>query len=449
MKLRRIFLPVALLISSIGAFAGCSNKVDYVSQCKLDSSLTYEGKSFLNNGIGLVTVKKYIDGDTTHFTQVETAQRLVKARYLGVDTPESTGKIQPYGKKASNFTKKKLSEAKTIVITNDIPEIGTAASPDSTGSRFKAFVWISNKENAKVSDLRCLNLMLVQEGLSTGKSISGSPLTQYFTDADLQAQNLKLNIWSGKDDPDFYNGPATPTTLKELADEFVANGFNSKFNAVKIEVTGIVCKIYGSYDCFIVDADDAGNQYGLYVFTMYKSYSPLLTLGNKVKLIGFYTFMGGCPQLVDVSYNPMLPGDGDMQIISRDNDFTIKDITIPEASSKAAMNTVVNIHDLHVYGGYDEIDKTTQKASGAFTLKTRDSSNNTINIRIPDDVWCYASDDPEPENPTRITTWEYFSNKTISLTGAITFFAPDEDDPDDGTYQIKLCDKDDVIQIAE
>ena len=52
-----------------------------------------------------VTVKSYVDGDTTHFYVPEDvmAGGVLKARYLAINTPESTGKIEEWGKKASNF----------------------------------------------------------------------------------------------------------------------------------------------------------------------------------------------------------------------------------------------------------------------------------------------------------------------------------------------------------
>ena len=214
---KKAFLPIFLILSTVPAVTGCSKKVDYVSQCRLDSSLTLEGKNFLDNGIGLVTVKKYIDGDTTHFYQVEDDPRVVKVRYIGVDTPESTGQIEPWGKVASNFTKEKLSKAKTIVLTTDVQNIGQKAEPDSTGSRFKGLVWISDKANCPIDKLKCLNLWLVQEGLSDGKGMAGSPIAKYFTEAGLQAEELKLKKFSGDDkDPFAWKGPAVQTTLEAL-----------------------------------------------------------------------------------------------------------------------------------------------------------------------------------------------------------------------------------------
>lgn len=87
--------------------------VDYASLLKLDmSSETLKQ---------VVTVKNYVDGDTTHFNVPQNVAEggVLKARYLAIDTPESTGKIEAYGKKASKFTKEKLSSASSILVESD------------------------------------------------------------------------------------------------------------------------------------------------------------------------------------------------------------------------------------------------------------------------------------------------------------------------------------------
>ena len=100
-KLTALFLA---LILAAGVLAGCGKGqettgpagtkpteqlqiVDYVAQTKLDmSSSTLKQE---------VTVKNYIDGDTTHFNVPTSISEdgVLKARYLCVNTPESTGKI--------------------------------------------------------------------------------------------------------------------------------------------------------------------------------------------------------------------------------------------------------------------------------------------------------------------------------------------------------------------
>ena len=81
--------------------------IDYAhnGSCKL--TLDYKGKDSFVDGVGEFELWMTIDGDTAHFTPVvtTTSSVTVKARFYGVDTPESTGRVQEYGKQASNFTK--------------------------------------------------------------------------------------------------------------------------------------------------------------------------------------------------------------------------------------------------------------------------------------------------------------------------------------------------------
>ena len=71
--------------------------VDYAGLVKLNmNSFTLKQE---------VTVKTFVDGDTVHFHVPENVMPggVFKARFLAVNTPESTGKIEEYGKAASKF----------------------------------------------------------------------------------------------------------------------------------------------------------------------------------------------------------------------------------------------------------------------------------------------------------------------------------------------------------
>ena len=98
------------LLAALGA--GCGGQETCSAQ-----TVDYAGQFRLNMGSETVkteaTVKTFVDGDTTHFLVGEDASEsgVLRARYLAVNTPEITGKVEEYGKKASEFTKEKLSSA--------------------------------------------------------------------------------------------------------------------------------------------------------------------------------------------------------------------------------------------------------------------------------------------------------------------------------------------------
>ena len=214
------------LATAVLTLSGCNSKVkkiDYVHSSDVRLTYEYKNKDFYKDGIGQMELKMVIDGDTAHFNPLikATSNEPVKSRYYGIDTPESTGKIQPYGHGASNFNKEKLLKAAengTIVVstptgfTNKEIENGEnpymSPKPDATGSRYVSLIWINEtKKNADFSELVLLNLWIVQEGFSWVKNVGEIPeYADTFYKAEEQAKNLKLNLFSGLDDPDMPTG---------------------------------------------------------------------------------------------------------------------------------------------------------------------------------------------------------------------------------------------------
>ena len=179
---------------------GDKNWVDYSTNGSVTLNLEYQGKDFYTDGIGQFELKTAIDGDTAHFTPLVDKGNIgtMKARFFGIDTPESTGKVQEYGKAASNYTKAQLYEANehgTIVVSSAQDTYG-APEPDSTGSRYVSLVWINlTKKNAAKSELQLLNLMIVMEGLSWVKNVQAMPqYSETFYAAQAQAEKYKLNL---------------------------------------------------------------------------------------------------------------------------------------------------------------------------------------------------------------------------------------------------------------
>lgn len=167
--------------------------VDYVSQLKFDKN---SGRKFVK-----VDVKLLIDGDTTHFyisdedkNQFPVGQQIrsdgvLKLRYLGIDTPESTGQIQEWGKTASNFNKSKLKDATEVYVESNDGNWNL----DSTGSRYLGYVWY---KNAGDTELKCLNLEILQEGLSYAKSLGDLCYNDVFQKTYSQSNTLELPVFS-------------------------------------------------------------------------------------------------------------------------------------------------------------------------------------------------------------------------------------------------------------
>ena len=101
-----------------GSASGGSYPTPITDKLAFAQANSLEGKSFASTSsdsssydhYGYVTLRSCTDGDTANFVQegyVDSFNRqiTIKTRFLGVNTPESTAKVEPWGKKASLFTK--------------------------------------------------------------------------------------------------------------------------------------------------------------------------------------------------------------------------------------------------------------------------------------------------------------------------------------------------------
>lgn len=400
--------------------------VDYVEKLKLDmSSETLKQE---------VTVKNYVDGDTTHFNVPQSVVEggVLKARYLAIDTPESTGKIEAYGKKASRFTKEKLSGASSILIESD----NGSWNHDSTGSRYLVWVWYKPSESA---DYRNLNLEILQNGLAVASATGSNRYGSICLEALGQAKALKLNVHSGEKDPDMYYGEAVELTLKELRCNL------EKYNGVKVAFEGVIT-VNNNNGVYVEEYDpETGLYYGIYVyygFGLSGEGLDVLSVGNRSRIVGTLQLYetAGTYQISGLTYRAMKPNDpNNIQKISDghtaaypemtadrfvngkisipQDDETVKEYSVAELS----LNSSVSMKNLKVKSVYVTDDKTSS-SYGAMTL-TCECDGVTLTIRTL----------PFYENNELIGASEY-EGKTISVKGIIDSF--------NGNCQIKVFSKD-------
>ena len=214
----------------------------YTDQLKLTQS--YVGKSFLNDGIGVVTLSNPVDGDTAIFKEGSTT---FTVRFNAVNTPESTYKLEPWGLSASKFTKRILNNAVKIVLQADTIKTNRL---DSTGKRYLAWVWYQPSEGA---DFRLLNLEIVEKCYSTSKA-AGMLYADTLLDADLRAQKQNVRIWNRTVlDPDYdYSETGKYLTLKEIREQY--SGYTESHE--KVIVKGIVTRKIGPYSAYIQQQED-------------------------------------------------------------------------------------------------------------------------------------------------------------------------------------------------
>lgn len=387
-----------------------------------------------------VTVKTFVDGDTVHFyvpTDV-ISTGVLKARFLAVDTPESTGKIEEYGKKASAFTKEKLSAATSIIIES---EDGTW-NPDSTGSRYLAWIWY---KTADMTEYRNLNIELLQNGLAIANKSSQNKYGSVCISAINQAKAQKLNIYSGEPDPEFYYGDAVELTLKELRTNIEA------YNGIKVAFNGIVTSNSGNQGVYVEDYDpETDMYYGMYIyygFNISGTGLDILSVGNEVRIVGSlqYYETGGTWQVSDLTYRLMKPDDpGNIQKISDGNNaayvttsaevFTSEKVTIDVNDApvtfdyaELAMGSTIEMKGLKVVN-VSTTTKEDSASNGAMTL-TCEVDGYTVHVRT---TVLYD------ENGQLITE-DAYAGKTIDVKGIIDYFS--------GTYQIKVFSPDNITII--
>ena len=297
-KLCALILLLCTAISCLVACGGGSG-VDYVAELGLDMSTDSIKQE--------VTVYKNIDGDTTHFkfkdsTKLPEAARedgYFKARYMAINTPESTGKIEEWGRRASDFTKNALNSAESIIIESDDDKW----NPDSTGSRFMVWVWYRTSAD---SEYRNLNLEILQNGLAVASNASDNRYGDVCTKAFNQARDQKLYVHSGEKDPDFFYGEAIKMTLKELRLSI------NDYIATTVAVEGVVTRNDGNNGVYIESYDEETERYyGVYVYySANPSYgvAPMLAAGNLVRVVGKISdFDPDNPQISGLVYNARDP----------------------------------------------------------------------------------------------------------------------------------------------
>lgn len=443
---KRFFSLLVLLCLTVSCFGGCQQPaptepettappteaplpefVDFVEQLKLDMDS--------NTAKLEVTVKLFVDGDTTHFnvpSEISTDGTL-KARYIAVNTPESTGQIEEWGKKASNFTREKLSNAESIIIESNTDKW----ERDSSGGRHMAWVWYKPQG---ASEYRNLNLELVQNGLSVA---SGSTTDRYgdlTMRAYTQAKQYKFNVFSGEKDPDYYYGGMIQVDLKTLRTN------TAQYEGKDVVFSGVIVR-NNSNTVYVESYDEETDMYyGMNVYCGYTSgeIDNVLKVGNEVRFVGNVQYWegGGTWQVTDIHYSVFDPEDpenisllGTGHVASNrlttaeqflDGKVTLnvpKELGSEEMEEKTfdyaalAMSTSIRMENLYIKDIY--VTNNGGDNDGAMSL-TCEVDGREITIRTT--VLRKANKE--------LYTPADFLNKTVNVTGIVDYY--------NGEYQIKV-----------
>ncbi len=436
-QMRRLFRAAACLILCLSCLVGCTSAADPGSDPAPTTPMEvrdFVGNLQLNMDSATlkqeVTVKSFVDGDTVHFHVPEHVipGGVLKGRFLAVNTPESTGKIEEYGKAASRFTREKLENATSIIIESDT----NTWNADSTGGRYLVWVWY---KSAGADVYRNLNIEILQEGLAIASSSGNNIYGDVAQAAIAQARALKLNVHSGQPDPDFFYGEAVELDLKELR----ANV--ADYNGQKVAFTGIV-SVDNSNTVYVESYDSETDMY--YGMTVYYGFGlnafglEVLNVGNEVRIVGTVQYYenGGTWQVSGLSYSPMHPEDpNNIQKLSDGHAASYRltdpavfangtveltgetDVkTVPYA--QMVLSTSVSMEDLLVTDVYTTEDPESS-SNGAMTLTCKAG-----------DVTVFVRTTVLRDKDGQTVTADAYLGKTIDVKGIVDSF--------DGTCQIKV-----------
>lgn len=132
-------------------------------------------------------VTKIIDGDTIGVT---IDGKYYKVRFIGINCPEYTKEIEPYGKEATEYTNEKLYN-KTIYLQKDVTDTDDY-------DRLLRYIWLEkvdeiNEETIKKS---LFNYELVVNGLANSNYYKPNiTLQDYLEQAEIYAKRHKIGMW--------------------------------------------------------------------------------------------------------------------------------------------------------------------------------------------------------------------------------------------------------------
>ena len=435
MKAKYRILSVLLLMAVLAvSFISCGKNTEESEITDYASSVAFDTASSTKKTE--VTVKAYVDGDTTHFNVPDSVidGGVLKARYLAVNTPESTGKIEEWGKTASSFTKEKLKNAVSIMVESDDGNWNV----DSTGGRYLVWVWYKTEEGGAY---RNLNIELLQNGLAIASNSANNRYGDTCMAAIEQAKTSKLHIYSGQKDPNFPYGSASELTLKELRCNV------TEYDGTKVAFEGVITK-NNNNSVYVEEYDAETDMY--YGMTVYYGYSlngtglQILSVGNRVRIVGTvqYYETGDSYQVSGLEYSPMRPDDpNNIQKISEGHAPSYRTLD-PETFANG--NLIVTVGDENKEFKFAELALYTSvemkglKVKSVYTTNNEESSSNgamTLTCAVNGveiSIRTIVLRDPEG----KLITADMLEDKIIDVKGLVDRF--------DGTYQIKVFSINDV-----
>lgn len=312
-------------ITACGGFDKDKGYTDITS--KLSLKKDYKGKNFFDDGIGLAEVERLTDGDTSTFNlavQSKDGKSSATVRYHGINTPESTGSVDKWGKSASKYNANRLSNAYQIVIESVFDSSTGKPSVDSNGIRYLGYVWYRNSES---DTFKNLNLELVENGYTDVVSPIGD-YKSYFDEAKAFAKKKEMHIWSKDDDPNYNPNPVS-TTVEEMVKDLASDSptlysIDNEVGAKIVFTATILAHTENSTHYYTVGS--IGSDGKLYTMNMFGGYTnaPInsgkyLTIGSTYYIVANIQKYNGKYQISGIEYSVGRTDDAHTHLVKANN----------------------------------------------------------------------------------------------------------------------------------
>ena len=222
-----------------------------------DDYMNHDFKAEVDSGktgvvYGEIHLMGVTDGDTISWkSELGTGEASSSLRMNGINTPESTANVQPWGVKASRFASEVLKDCAHYVLVNDIKS-GSSDTlgydrMDNNGTRYMGFLWYQKTED---SPWRLYNLEVVEQGFSENNLTVDSDLgyLDAFLEAGRVATERGLRVPGKVQDPDYdYSTDVVETTIWYVRDHYDELGIDveSGSSGKRLRITGVVVGMIG------------------------------------------------------------------------------------------------------------------------------------------------------------------------------------------------------------
>ncbi|MDY0087189.1 MAG: thermonuclease family protein [Coriobacteriia bacterium] len=174
--------PLSVLMTSLLA-------ATLLSGCAADATLVVPSPQPDTPRVIEATVTRHTDGDTARFMLPDGNEE--KVRFIGMDTPEVYGKIEPFGSDASAYTADSIPVGTTVWLETDVD------LRDRYG-RMLAYVWLEVPSSASDAEVRAkmLNARLLLAGYAQVATFPPNiRYVEFFTRYQTEAREANRGLW--------------------------------------------------------------------------------------------------------------------------------------------------------------------------------------------------------------------------------------------------------------